>query len=335
MGSPSTAITRLDLSISYAEFALAAARKGYIGLQVMPAIGVDIEAADFAKLAVAELTSNVETTERQPKATYSRDSFQWTTDSYAVQEHGVEEVVDDATIERYGDILRAEVIHTQRAIDRVLRRLEYDIADLAFDSTTTFSSYNTAASTAWTTRSTATPVEDIDDAIESVIGQCGMRPNALVLSDYALTEMTRTAQIQDLLKYSGQDDPKMLRAISGLKDLFDLDYVLVGKGNYNSAIRGATASFSRFWDATKAGVYCVNNDGMQGDLESPTPNVGRTIFSTSGNAAVPGVGDGEDSLIVEEYREEARRGGVIRARNKRQVKVIHAAAGHVITGVTA
>lgn len=334
MSSPSTAITRLDLSISYAQFALEANRQGYIGLQVLPPIGVEIEAADFAKINVAELAHNVEDTSRAPRSTYARDDFQWTTDSYAVVEHGVEEVVDDATIERYGDVLRAEVIHTQRAINRVLQRLEYDVATTVFNATT-FASYTTAATTAFTTRATAVPIEDIDDAIESVISQCGMRPNALIMSDYALTEMVRTAQIQDLLKYSGQDDPKSLRVVSGLKELWDLDHILVGKANYNAGIRGATASFSRHWDATMAFVGHINADGMSGDLEAPVPNVGRTIFSTSGNDAVPGVGDGEDSLIVEEYREEARRGGVIRARNKRQVKLIHTAAGHLITGVTA
>ena len=334
MSSPSTAITRLDLSISYAQFALEANRLGYVGLQVMPPLGVQLEAADFAKLEVGELTSNVEDTARAPRSTYARDSFTWTKDSYAVQEHGVEDVVDDATIERYGDVLRAEVIHTQRAINRVLQRLEYDIATALFNATT-FSNYTTAAATAWTTRSTAVPVEDIDDAIESVIGQCGMRPNALILSDYALTEMVRTAQIQDLLKYSGADDPKSLRVLSGLKELWDLEHVIVGKASYNSAIRGATPSFSRHWNATMAFVAHINYDGMAGDLEAPVPNLGRTIFSTSGNDSVPGVGDGEDSLIVEEYREESRRGGIIRARNKRHAKLIHLQAGHLITAVTA
>ena len=322
------------MSISYAQFALEANRKGYVALQVLPPIGVEIEAADFAKIDVAELTSNVEDTARKPRATYARDSFTWTTDSYAVQEHGVEEVVDDATIERYGDVLRAEVIHTQRAIDRVLRRLEYDVATAVFNATT-FSSYTTAVGTDWTTRSTATPIENVDDAIESVIGQCGMRPNALILSDFALTEMVRTAQIQDLLKYSGKDDPKSLRVLSGLKELWELEHVIVGKATYNSAIRGATASFSRHWDATMAMVCHINPDGMQGDLEAPLPNLGRSIFSTSGNDSVPGVGDGEESLIIEEYREESRRGGIIRARNKRHAKLIHTAAGHLLTAVTA
>ena len=46
--------------------------------------------------------------------------------------------------------------------------------------------------------------------------------------------------------------------------------------------------------------------------------------------------EGEDlGVIVEEYREESRRGGVIRARGDYQLKILHPQAGHLLQGVTA
>lgn len=336
MASPSTAISRFDLSMSYAEFNLAASRRGFIGLQVLPGIGVAKDAASFAKINVEDLLRKVEDTEREPRAEYKRDAFQWTSDSYDCKEHGVEEVVDDLLIERYGDILRAESIARERAIDRVLRALENAIAAAVFNTTTwTGATLTTGVSTPWTTAATAVPITDIDSAIEKVIASSGMRPNALVLSDYALLKLKRTAQVQDLLKYSGNDDPKNLGLISGLKELFGLDNILVGKSMKNTADEGQTASFSRMWTQTMAMVCHIADDGMNGDLESMDPFIGRTIFATEGNAAIPGMDDGEESLIVEEYREESRRGGIIRARNKRHVKIVHAEAGHLLTAVTA
>jgi hypothetical protein len=50
MASPSTAITRFDLSIAYAEFNLLNNMKKFIGLKVLPALGVALEAADFLKI---------------------------------------------------------------------------------------------------------------------------------------------------------------------------------------------------------------------------------------------------------------------------------------------
>lgn len=336
MASPSTAISRFDLSMSYAEFNLAADRRGFVGLQVLPGIGVAKDAASFAKISVEDLLRKVEDTEREPRSEYKRDAFQWTSDSYDCKEHGVEEVVDDLLIERYGDILRAENVARERAIDRVLRALENAIAAAVFNTTTwTGASLTTAVSTPWTTAATAVPITDIDGAIESVISSSGMRPNALILSDYALLKLKRTAQVEDLLKYSGRDDPKNLGLIAGLQELLGLDKIIVGRSMKNTADEGQDASFSRLWGATYAMVAHVADDGMDGDLESMDPFIGRTIFATEGNASIPGMDDAESSLIVEEYREESRRGGIIRARNKRHVKVVHAQAGHLLTAVTA
>lgn len=336
MASPSVAITRFDLSMGYSEFSLMASRLGYIGLQVLPAIGVAKDSGSFLKINVEDLLRKIEDTERAPRAEYKRDTFQWTTDSYDCKEHGVEEVVDDLLIERYGDIIRAEAVAQQRAIHRVLIALENAIAAAVFNTSTwTGATLTTAASVAWTTPATAVPITDIDNAIEKVKTSSGMKPNTLILSDYALQKFKRTAQVQDLLKYSGADDPKNLGALEGIKTMFELDKVLVAKGTKNTADEGQTGSFSRLWSTTMAMVCHTRDDGMDGDLESMEPCIGRTIFATEGNAAIPGMGDGEESLIVEEYREENRRGGIIRARNKRHVKILHAEAGHLITGVTA
>lgn len=337
MSAPSTAITRLDLSMSYGEFNLAASRRGFIGLQALPPVGVAKSSGDFGKISVEELLRPIEDTERPARGTYKRDDFEWGKDSYATAEHGVEETVDDRTIEQYDDVIRAEMIHTNRAVHRVLQAMENSIASTLF-SATTFSGKTTAVGTPWTTQATATPIANIDAGIESVKGQLGENPNTLILSDWALQNLKRCDEVEDLLKYSGRDDPKNLGLLTGLMELFDLEQILVGKSFKNTAAEGQSASFGRFWDATMALICRVNNDGMDGDLENPDPQVGRTIFRTGGTGGVPLPGamdDGEAALIVEEYREEHRRGGIIRARTEYQQKVLHTEAGHLLTAVTA
>ena len=336
MATPSTAVTRYELSMSYAEFSLLANRRGYIGLRAAPPIAVALQAAKFLRINVESLLGKIEDTLRAPKAAYKRDDFEWTEDQYATEDHGVEEPLDDRILKIYGDILRAEQIHTQRAINRLLQAYEQSVASALFDTGMwTGAALTTAVSTPWSTLDTSTPITDVDNAIEKVKASCGMRPNALIVSDYALRKLKRTSQVQDLLKYSGQDDPKNLATISALQELFQLEQILVGDGFKNTSDPGQTASFARLWDTTMAMVARVATDtGLTADLEDPEPCVARTIMWSDENAPLPGADDTAPGVIIEEYRDELHRGGVIRARNDRVVKVVHVEAGYLLTNVT-
>jgi len=60
MPSPSTAITRLDLSLTYQEFSLVANQQKYIGLQVLPPLAVSQEGAEFVRIEIASLLTKIE-----------------------------------------------------------------------------------------------------------------------------------------------------------------------------------------------------------------------------------------------------------------------------------
>lgn len=347
MAAPSTAITRLDLSLTYQEFSLLANQMKFIGLLVLPPLGVEQEAADFAKIKIASLLSKVEETLRAPKSTYNRDSWEWTKDEYSLQEHGVEEAIDDASVERYGDVVRVEQLSTMRAINRVLMRLEYDIAAALFNTTTwTGAALTTNLGTPWTTKASADPVANIDAAHDKVTASCGMEANTLVLTKKAFRAILRSDRVEGLLKYDaselmiamnqGQNQSMVAQVVSGLKELLQVEKILIGRGMQNTADKGQPASLARVWNDTMAMLCVTHDDGFDGDLENPMPCIGRTIFSTKNGEPLPGANDaGLGSLIMDEYRDEAVRGSIIRPRNKRQVKILHAEAGHLLTNVTA
>lgn len=358
MATPTSAISRFDLSIAYNEFSLLANQKKFIGLQVLPPIGVSQEAASFAKIEVESLMKEPSDTRRAPYGAYDRQGWNWTTDSYAVEEHGVEEVADDAIVERYGDIVRVEQIAVGRAVNRILQRLEYDISASVFNTTTWTGATLTAdidtANTAngittsgnkWTDRANSDPLADIDYAAAYVKANCGMAPNTVVMTDIDFRNCIRSTRLEGLLKYdaieviqamatgNGRLTEVVSSTASALAGAFGVEKVLVGQGFYNSADEGIAASFSRFWTAGRVMVCHTSDDGMSGDLESAMPCIGRTIFSTKNGEPVPGSDDtGFGSLLFDEYREEAVRGSVFRPRNKRQVKILHAQAGFLLTG---
>ena len=348
MAQPSSAITRFDLSMSYVEFSLAANRRKFIGLNVLPPIGVAQEASDFLKLLVESFLTKSEDTERAPKSTYKRSDYEWDNDSYATVEHGVEEVADDATIERYGDIVRVEQIAIMRAVNRVLQSLEQDIADAVFNTTTwTGAALTTAIGTSWVTanKATADPIADVDGAREKVKTSAGMAPNAVVMTDLDFVNCIRTDRIENLLKYDAMTVMMALQggtnvdivnsAAQALAGVFQVEKVLIGQSFKNTADRAQAVAFSRFWSSGNVMVCHINADGMSGDLEAPMPNIGRTVFSTKNGEPLPGSDDGGfGSLLFDEYRDEPVRGSVFRPRNKRQVKILHKEAGHLLTGAS-
>jgi hypothetical protein len=280
MGAPSTAITRLDLSLTYDEFNIQANIRRFIGLRVLPPLAVGQEAADFARIVIASLLTKIEDTRRAPRGTYNRDSFEWTKDSYTVDEHGVEEIVDDATEEKYGDIVRGEQIAVIRSVNRMLQRLEYDIAAAVFDTVTwTGSSLTTTLGTAWTTAATADPVADIDAAHLKVNANCGEDANTLVLTKKAFTAMIRTTRIESLLKYdasellvalnSGQNQSVVTEIVSGLKQLLQVEQILVGRGFKNTADKGQTPSLSRVWTTPRPCCASFTTTGWMATWKTP------------------------------------------------------------------
>ena len=348
MAAPKNAINRFDLSMSYSEFNFIMNRRKYIGLKILPPIGVAQEAASFARLNVGSYMKKPEDTARAPRSGYNRDTFTWDQDEYATQEHGVEEVCDDAEEELYGDVIRGEMLATARTADRVLARLEQDISDLV-SGPTALATWNTAdlttaAGAVWSDKAAADPIADIDAAREKVKVSCGMRPNTLQLTDTDFINCIRTDRIEGLLRYdlgqimlalNGQAGYHVVEYVAtGLAALFQVEMVYIGQSFMRVTNDGADHEFGRFWTPGRAMLCHVNNDGMQGDLRAAVPNIGRTIWTNKNNEPMPGMEDGGyGSLLFDEYREEQTRGSVFRARNKRQVKLMHKEAGHLITGL--
>lgn len=329
---PSTAITRFDLSIRSSAFNLLMNQKKFIGHRVYPLLSVGMIAADFLKLSIASMLTKVEDTERNPKSTYKRDDYTWDKDQYSLVEHGAEEISDDELISRYGSIIRAETIANMRAVNRVVQAYENAVATAAQST----ADLPDGAGSVWSTAATGTPITDIDTAMNTVEDACGRRPNCMVVTRKDLMYAIRCDQVVDRIKYDGHSDMKDLEnnAANILAQICGLEEVIVAQAKKNTADKGQTASLSNMWTAGKATVFCRSSDGMNGDLESIEPQLGRTLqFMPDGGEELID-GDGM-ALISEEYREENRRGGVFRVRTRYQLKNLHTSTAYVLTGLSA
>ena len=328
MAFPSTAITRTELGMNYEEFDLEMSRRGFIGARVYRPLMVGVQASDVPLVPIEQLLQNkAGLTKRAPGATYRKGDFEWNKWSYATEEYGWEEPLDDRTLNMYRDLIYAEVIHANRAIDFVLRDFEVQAAAKLYDTAVwTGAALTTTLAVDWETPATATPQADVFAAIEKVKSNCGLRANGMTCTDGTIRDLVQVASIIDLIKYWGGDDPKTITP-STLAQIFTLDFILVaGMAIKNTAAAGSL-TIADIWneDYSMVGKFAVSDDPAE-------PCIGRAPMWTTESAG-PG-SDGQIAVTVEEYRHEETRGSRYRARTDYTLNNLTVECGHLLTNLT-
>lgn len=322
MASPTSSLATLrpDLA-TFEEFDLEMDRRGFIAQRVAPVIDVASQAGTFGKIPVEQLLQT-RTTNRAPGAGYARGSYTFTTASYACEEHGAEEPIDDREAKMYANYFSAEQIATMRAYDAVLRNAEIRIASLIFNATT-WASYRTEVANEWDDIAAATPITDVDAAVKAVWTQSGMWPNALIVTKHVFKNLRRCAQIIDALESGGAGRPSWQGAINEaqLASVFDLDYVIVAGSAKNTAKEGQSVSFDKIWDDEYAMVCRI---ATSGDVREPC--IARTFHWAADGSSVGGT--------VEMYREESKRSDIVRVRHDVDELVMYTEMGHLLYNIT-
>jgi hypothetical protein len=328
MPSPSSSLATLrpDLAGSMEEFDLAADRQGFIAYQVLRAIEAGAQAGVYGKIAIEELLKKRDHLARAPGAGYSRDTFKFTTGSYACHEYGHEEPVDDRQARMYRNYFDAEVIAAARARDAVLRGAEIRAADLIFNATTwNDASLSTAITLEWDENhyTTAIPITDVNAAAQKVWDGTGIWPNALVICRKTFRHLRNIDQIKDAIASAGAGDSVLQRRITlaQLAQAFDLDYILVAGSAKNTADEGQSASLSSIWNDEYAMVCRVAETA---DISEPC--IGRVIHWADDGSSIGGT--------MESYRDETVRGDIIRARHDVDEIVMYTELGHLLSNVT-
>ena len=315
MVAPSSAtFLRPDLGSAFSEFDLAAAAAGFVGLQVYTPFESALQTANFSVIPVEQLLQQRETL-RAPGAGYSRGTYTFEQDNFVCQEHGAEDVVGDRERNIYQFSFDVERIAAERAVGFVLRQHEEQVADAIMD-TAVIS--NTAATAVWSNNANGRPVDDVIGALNSIRTQSGLLGNCVVMDVSLFRHLQTSDQILDRIKYSGGNaDPASVNELA-LAAVFGVEKVIIAGGVKNTAAQGQAASLGAIYDGAKCFVGRISTGA---DLRDPC--IGRTFLNTN---------DGAGSLVVEQYRDDARRADIIRARLDFDVKTIYAAAGHIVTG---
>jgi hypothetical protein len=326
MPSPSSSLATLrpDLA-SFFEYDLEAEKNGYVASQVLPVMDVASQAGNFGKIPLEQLLQERDT-KRSPGSGYARGKWTFDKATYACEEHGAEEPVDDREAKMYAEYFEAESVSTMRAFSAVLRNAELRAANLLFNATTwTGPALATEITNQWDKNHTsdAVPIDDVEAAVNKVYDGSGLWPNALIINRKVFRNLRNLDQIVERINSEGAGNASKPSDISTamLAQLFDLDFVIVAGNTRNTATEGQDATPGQIWSSEYAMVARI---ATSNDMREPC--VGRTFHWSQDGSSIGGT--------VESYRDETVRGDVIRVRHDVDEFVLYPQAAHLLFNVT-
>lgn len=322
MPSPSTslALPRYDLGAAQEQFDLEMQNRGYVSQVVLPVFEAGLTASAYPVIPLDQLIAfaTAKTGARASGAGYDRGNFTFTTATYATQEYGAEEPVDDKQAAIYGGMFNVEQVATRRCVERVLNKAEQRAVTALHD--TAVITQTAAASVAWSSNDTAAPLDDYFTARDTIWAATGEKPNAIVMSWKKYNDLKECAQIIDRIKSNSNYNVLRGEITAALLALaFDVEQIIVSGTVKNTAKENQTAVIGSTWTDSKVLVAKL---ARTNDLTEVC--LGRTFHYSA---------DGSQPLgNVESYRDETVRADIIRVRHDVQEKVMYAPCGYLITG---
>lgn len=273
--------------------------EGYIGLSVMPVHKVMARGGTYPVIP-AEVLFSDEDVDRSPRGRYHRSEWEYERGKYAVSEKGHEEPMDDVEWDELENQRAglAEEIATRRTMAIILRAQEKRIAARVMNPSV-FTPHNVAKK--WSDPAEGTPVQDIRDGKAAFRQQCGMEPDALVISWQVAEWLKANGEIREQLKYTFPGIDLNRLTADQLAQILNVKNVLVAGGMRNASPKGKRLVFEDIWTDTHAALVKIS-----ASYDITEPCVGRTFVYAKDASTEP---------IVEQYREEALRSEIIRVRH--------------------
>jgi hypothetical protein len=327
MPAPSTSLSTLrpDLA-SFFEFDLEANQKNLISLRVAPVVEVALQADNPGKIPIEQLLKVGSGRPRASGASYDRGNWTFTTWSYATEDYGWGEPLDDRDRKRYQYLVDAEKVCISRAYNNVLLNQEIRMAALLFSATWTGGGatlYTDVGTTEWARANwaTATPIDHVEAAVRYVQANSGIWPNALVLNRKKFRDLRQCAQIRERIVASGAGTPAKASDITAemLASVFDLDFVIVAGGSKDSATEGQSTVIADIW-----GDYAmVCKVATTADIREPC--IARTFHWSDNGSQIGGT--------IKQYRDEEKHSDIYEVSHDVDEVVMYTELGHLIGGI--
>lgn len=210
----------------------------YIWDKVFPQIPV-VKDTDLYR--VYDRVFRIPETKRAAKGVANEFNFEFSTSSYALEQHALKDYVG-VDEEENNDMGSLQVDTVENLTDAIYRRIELSVASL-FTTTNWSLNVSLAAANAFSANTTVSdPVPVFDTGATTVINNSGKTPNFGILPRDGFIAIKNHVSVLDRVKYTSSEVSKsMIQALLGLPEL------LVPTAVQDTAAEGVAASVSPFF----------------------------------------------------------------------------------------
>ena len=288
---------------------LAYRNSDFVGATMFPVVPVGKESDYYA--VYGKENFDIRDTKRAKGAAYQQITHAMSDTQYTVTEHGLKEFIDDDDITNADPIFNLRTDAAENVMDGLLLRREYDIAAKLF-TTSSFTNDTTLSGKDQWSDNNSDPVKNIFTGKETIKGAVGVEPNTLLIGYQVANKLRQHPSLLEKLSYN------KLQVLSDedLAAVLQIDRVIVGKAQYNSATEGQTRSIANYVWGKNALLAYVN------------PNPGRKRVSL-------GYCFQFQAVVSDRWRETELRGEYVRSRFKADYKLTEELCGYYISAAIA
>jgi len=296
-----------NLAVKYAQD-----ETSFISTQVFPTVPVVFK-SDIYPVYLKEDIMRDEAKERAPGAESEGGDYEIDlTNTYNCRNFAFHKDVDDDTRANSQPPMNPEKDAMQFCMQKMLIKRERMFASKFMTGSVWGNTYQGVSGSPSTNEfkqwdaSGSTILKNVEDWKELISGVTGRDPNVMVIAANVMPTLKTAAEIKDQIKYTQRG----IVTTDILASLFGVERVLVPKAIYNSAAKGATASYSRIM--SKKILLCYAE--KEPSLEKPSAGYNFAWTGRFGNSAI--------GSRIKKFRVETRSSDRIEAEMSFDFKIV-------------
>ena len=297
---------------------------GLIGAELLPLQNVQAKSGTYLKvqLAAGELLSN-NSAARAAGSEFQRGIRSFTSAQYDTQEYGLEELLDDGSVQDLNRFFAVESETAKFLLRQIKLGHEKRVSDLIWAGSTPFANSDQSPAVNYTETNVAAGTVDVVrdvSAAKLTLAKSGYEANCVAMSATLFQQIRRTTKLQNQFFGVISDTGARLLSEAEVAAALGVQKLLVGSAAYNTANKGKSYS----------GSFIIPNNflvvGQVAGGEFTAGGIGRTLVWAADAAG----------FVSESYRDEARRSNVLRVRmNTDEVVIDSNAAVRITTNYSA
>jgi hypothetical protein len=282
-----------------------------VGSRIAPVLRTSVSAAAYYIYDTSNFTDVPTDIRRGPSTPFKRITSKLSDDTFLCKDYGIEEAIDNAEIQLYGNVFNADKSGLERAVRVVALNHEIRVRNVCRNISQT-----ATPTVKWNAGSNTTIVADVKAAKNAIYNSIGVDPNLLVLPRDVYNALEIAPELLEKFKYTAGGNITKAQ----METLFGIEIQVTGD-LINSASEGQLPSLGGIWSDEAFLCYC-----------QPSQDIKALNFMRTMNW-IAMAGSGSQGISTYTYPVDEIDSRVVRARQFTDEKVVAAGAGYYLSNV--